>query len=136
MKKNIIVNKGSGGRNSMSLDLVEGGFLKNYGGMIAIGYKGGNKEYFLSATMADIKSFIREIESPMKAEYGNYDPEADCYFLNCPNCHQTIGSLDNEDADGTYKYNIYAKKCEARRFNIGRLQGLQLCFRNYGAGIK
>jgi hypothetical protein len=48
---------------------------------------------------------------PMKIEYGNYNSVTDCHFMNCPNCHETIGSLDNEDADGIYKYNIYAKYC-------------------------
>lgn len=111
MKKSVIVNKGSGGKNSINLDLVDGGYLKNYGGMIAIGYKAGSKEYFLSATVADVKAFIAETESPMKAEYGNYNPEADCHYLKCPNCNEAIGSLDNEDGDGVYKFNLYVKFC-------------------------
>jgi len=66
MKRNVIVNKGSGGKNSMTLDLVDGGFVKSYGGMVAIGYKAGKREVFLSVTLSDLKEFIEDIEDRCK----------------------------------------------------------------------
>lgn len=46
-----------------------------------------------------------------KAVYGNYNPDADCHYLECAVCKETIGQLDNEDADGKYKYNIFGNYC-------------------------
>ena len=49
---------------------------------------------------------------PLKAKKGNYDGVfSDGYSLCCPVCNEIIGSLDNEDNDGVYKYNIVHKYC-------------------------
>lgn len=62
MRKSTTVNKGSKGKNSSNIDAVEGGFIENYGGAIAIGYKAGNKNMFLSVSLEEMKSFIDDIE--------------------------------------------------------------------------
>lgn len=52
-----------------------------------------------------------EMQLPMKAEPINYNPKGDYYGLGCPNCSEIVGQLDNEDASGIYKYNMYANHC-------------------------
>ena len=54
---------------------------------------------------------MMEKQVPKKAEPINYNPEEDYYGLGCPNCAEIVGQLDNEDADGIYKYNIFANYC-------------------------
>lgn len=63
MKRNVFINKGTGGKKSLDLNLVEGGFIKSYGKVIAIGYKSGQREMFLSVALDDIKAFISELEA-------------------------------------------------------------------------
>lgn len=63
MKVNVIVNKGVGDKNRLSLDMVDGGFIKTYGGMIAIGYKSNNREYFLAVTKENIKAALESGEA-------------------------------------------------------------------------
>lgn len=46
-----------------------------------------------------------------KADLGEYDAEADMFYLICPSCKEIVGSLDNEDGDGIYKYNVREKYC-------------------------
>jgi Zn finger protein HypA/HybF involved in hydrogenase expression len=46
-----------------------------------------------------------------KAKYDGYNIESDSHNLICPNCYVNVGSLDNEDGDGKYKFNLYVKHC-------------------------
>lgn len=57
-KTNVIVNKITGNLNTKNISLVDGGFLTSYGGMVAIGYKGGNRDYMLSVTAEDMEKFL------------------------------------------------------------------------------
>lgn len=57
-KTNVIVNKITGNLNTKNISLVDGGFLASYGGMVAIGYKGGNRDYMLSVTAEDMEKFL------------------------------------------------------------------------------
>lgn len=57
-KTNVIVNKITGSLNMKNISWVDGGFLASYGGMVAIGYKGGNRDYMLSVTAEDMEKFL------------------------------------------------------------------------------
>lgn len=63
MKKAVIVNKGKGSKNNLSIDLVNNGYIKRYGGMFAIGYTGANgQDYFLSVGVEDVREFLNKTE--------------------------------------------------------------------------
>jgi len=57
-RKEVIVNKITGNLNTKNIDLVDRGFLASYGGMVAIGYRGGNRDYMLSVTAEDMEKFL------------------------------------------------------------------------------
>ena len=65
---------------------------------------------------AEYETIISMLEKqiPKKAECSEYDTEGDFYYLCCPVCRETIGTLNNEDDDKIYKYNmgvIYCYNC-------------------------
>lgn len=63
------------------------------------------KEAFIIAGEATKKQI------PLKAKKDDYDNDSDSFSLCCPICNNPVGSLDNEDNDGIYKYNIIHKHC-------------------------
>jgi hypothetical protein len=68
MKRQIPVNKCVMGKNSGDVSVVDGGFVCNYGGAVAVGYKAGNKEYSLSVPTDDLKAFLSEIGKDKRPE--------------------------------------------------------------------
>ena len=63
--KKVRVNKITGSLRNANIEAVDGGFITNYGGSkgcVAIGYKGGNRDYMLSVTVEEMKTFINSLE--------------------------------------------------------------------------
>jgi hypothetical protein len=60
-KANVVVNKITGSIKNAKIDFAEGGYITNYGGKegcVAIGYKGGKRDYMLSVTVEDMRKFL------------------------------------------------------------------------------
>jgi len=60
-KTNVIVNKITGSIENAKIDFVDGGFITNHGGKegcVAIGYRGGKRDYMLSVTVEDMRKFL------------------------------------------------------------------------------
>jgi hypothetical protein len=62
MRKSFVVNKITGGKNNKNIELVENGYMRSYGGCIAIGYSSGNKSYELSVSVEDLEEFINQVK--------------------------------------------------------------------------
>lgn len=77
--------------------------------------KASLKEKFVfslnGAQIMERLAMLEDKDEPRKADLGEYDVESDMYPLNCPSCKEQVGSLDNEDGDGKYKYNVHEKYC-------------------------
>jgi hypothetical protein len=59
--KNTNINRGKGTKKSFNMSIVDGGYIKVYGGMLAIGYKNTNsQDFFLSASIEEIEELIKE----------------------------------------------------------------------------
>jgi hypothetical protein len=69
MRKNVIVNKGTKSKSVGNLELVDGGFVRNYGGMVAIGYISNNTERYLSVTLKDLRQFMKELDEFLYAQH-------------------------------------------------------------------
>lgn len=92
MEKDVIVNKINGSLKMKNISLVDGGFITNYGGCVAIGYNAGNKDYLLSVSTEDMQTFLDLINSrwipvnerlpeeeinPVTSDYYEYECTAD-----------------------------------------------------------
>lgn len=67
----------------------------------------------LSSLQESIDKAICALEKQIEkhALKSKYCEESDCFLLLCPNCEEPVGSLDNEDGDGIYKFNFFDEHC-------------------------
>lgn len=62
-------------------------------------------------------------QEPQAVNISKYNPESDNYYLHCSVCDTHVGSLENEDGDGIYKYNLvfnYCPEC-GQRLKVPRI---------------